>query len=132
MLAPVGELSLSTGVRLSIPYWSQFLNWYCIAVLGKKAQYDAKTCDHPCMFDVPSKFLIIFRTRAMFDVTPPSVLLSNGFADEAGGESFEGAGVFGARFVDKVKNPGTPQETATSRLVAQGFNDRTNDLLTYA
>lgn len=40
--------------------------------------------------------------------------------------------VFGARFVDKLKDPGTSKESAKSRLVIQGFNDRADGLLTYA
>lgn len=40
--------------------------------------------------------------------------------------------IFGCRFVDKIKNTGTPEAYAKSRLVVQGYNDKADGLLTHA
>ena len=43
-----------------------------------------------------------------------------------------GQRIFGLRFVDTIKNQGTPQAYSKSRLVVQGYNDDAEGLLTYA
>ncbi len=40
--------------------------------------------------------------------------------------------IFGARFVDTIKNEGTPNAFEKSRLVIQAFNDKLHGLLTHA
>lgn len=43
-----------------------------------------------------------------------------------------GSRLFGCRFVDTMKNEGTPNALEKSRLVVQGYNDKADRLLTHA
>ena len=44
----------------------------------------------------------------------------------------EGHRIFNSRFVDSIKYEGTPEAYKKSRLVVQGYNDKTHGLLTYS
>lgn len=44
----------------------------------------------------------------------------------------EGNRIFGCRLMDKIKNAGTPETYAKSRLAVQGYNDKADGLLTHA
>lgn len=59
-------------------------------------------------------------------------LLEKGVLEPMKKSEADGHRVFGCRFVDSVKHQGTPEAYAKSRLVEQGFNNKSHGLLTHA
>lgn len=59
-------------------------------------------------------------------------LLEKGVFEPVSKRAAEGRRIYESRFVDEVKNKGTPNAYEKSRLVVQAYNDRGHGLLTYS